>query len=661
MRRFVGLMAASALAAGLTTALTAPAAVATPAATPAPFATQQAAGALPPMGWNSWNKFGCNINEELIRETADAIVSSGLKDAGYQYVNIDDCWAEHDRNAEGKFEPNHERFPGGIKALADYVHGKGLKLGIYTSAGTMTCAQTMPGGLDHEDVDAQTFADWGVDYLKYDNCNNEGRPAIERYTKMGDAIKKTGRPMVYALCEWGENQPWLWGKSSGAQLWRTTGDISDNWPSMTGILDQQVGLEKYSGPGGWNDPDMLEVGNGGMTDAEYRSHFALWSLMNAPLLAGNDIRSMPEATKKILENKDIVALDQDFAGVQGHKVRDDGDTEVWAKPMSDGSAAVVLFNRGLTGTTMTSSAAELGLSGKDFRVRDLWTGADTESTGTLRATVPSHGSAVFRVWPTKAPSAAPATTLSLDAGQYFPAGKPFTAKLSLTNDGSTPVAAAQVKVTAPAGWRLDGRGDAFVPAVLPGKTWRQSVKFEPVNPSGDKVSLSANVSYFTAWGTRKLTADAGGPVVTPLPSGVTPMSKAPFVVSENGWGPVERGTSNGENQAGDGNPITINGQVYPDGLGAHAPSLVRVYLGGGCTSFSSVVGLDDEFATGSITFEVHGDGKTLASTDVLRHGAPAQTLNVPLKGVQVLDLVVTDGGDGNNTDHADWANAAVTC
>ncbi len=342
MLRLVGLAAAACAA---TTVLTVAAGRPAEAATAVPNAAAQQAGELPPMGWNSWNKFACKINEELVRETADAMVSSGLKDAGYQYVNIDDCWAEHDRNAEGKLEANHTTFPGGISALADYVHEKGLKLGIYTSAGTQTCQKTMPGGLDHEDVDAQTFAGWGVDYLKYDNCNNQGRPALERYTKMGDAIKKTGRPILYALCEWGENQPWLWGKGAGAQVWRTTGDISDNWARTMSILDKQVGLEAYSGPGGWNDPDMLEVGNGKMSDAEYRSHFSLWALMNAPLLAGNDLRSMSEATKKILENKDIITLDQDWAGKQGHKVRDDGDTEVWAKPMSDGSAAVVLFNR----------------------------------------------------------------------------------------------------------------------------------------------------------------------------------------------------------------------------------------------------------------------------------------------------------------------------
>ncbi|GAA3573007.1 hypothetical protein GCM10022222_66580 [Amycolatopsis ultiminotia] len=422
MRRLGGLTAVVALAAGVGTGLTGSAgAVGTAGpdaggSTEAPVAVAQSTAQTPPMGWNSWNKFGCDIDENLIRETADALVSSGLEDAGYQYVNIDDCWAEQNRNAEGRFEPNHERFPHGIKALADYVHGKGLKLGIYTSAGTMTCANTMPGALDHEDVDAQTFADWGVDYLKYDNCNNQDRPAVERYRKMGDAIKKTGRPMVYALCEWGENQPWLWGRDAGAQLWRTTGDISDNWASMTEILDRQVGLEKYAGPDGWNDPDMLEVGNGGMSDTEYRAHFSLWALLNAPLLAGNDLRSMPPETTAILENKDIVALDQDWAGVQGHRVRDDGDTEVWTKPMSDGSAAAVLFNRGNSAATITATAAELGLSSSGYRVRDLWSGAETETTGTLEANVPSHGAAVFRVWPATAPVAAAPASSSYPAG-----------------------------------------------------------------------------------------------------------------------------------------------------------------------------------------------------------------------------------------------------
>ena len=292
-------------------------------ARPRPAAPADGLAPTPPMGWNSWNKFGCRIDENLIRETADAMVSSGMKDAGYKYVNIDDCWEATARDANGRLTTDTARFPHGMKALADYVHSKGLKIGIYSSAGTGTC-QRRPASLDHEVVDAQTFAEWGIDYLKYDNCNNQNRPAVERYKAMGDALKATGRPIVFSLCEWGQNTSWEWGKSVGGDLWRTTGDIRDQWASVVRLLDLQVGLEKYSGPNAWNDPDMLEVGNGRMTYDEYVAHFSLWALMNAPLIAGNDLRSMSDSTKMILENKEVIAVDQDWGGVQGRKVRDDG-------------------------------------------------------------------------------------------------------------------------------------------------------------------------------------------------------------------------------------------------------------------------------------------------------------------------------------------------
>src|SRR6266536_1466440 len=282
----------------------------------------------PPMGFNNWNTTGCKVDEQIIRDTADIFVDKGLKAAGYSYVNVDDCWAEADRDAEGRMQANKARFPSGIKALADYVHSKGLKFGIYTSAGTLTCAKTQPGALDHEDVDAQTFADWGVDYLKYDNCNNQGRPALERYTKMRDALRKTGRAIVYSLCEWGENKPWTWGADVG-HLWRTTGDIKDNWAKTVQILKANAALAPYAGPGHWNDPDMLEVGNGGMTTSEYKSHFALWALMAAPLIAGNDLRSMSPEIHDILTNKEVIAIDQDPLGRQGRRVWKDGDLEVW--------------------------------------------------------------------------------------------------------------------------------------------------------------------------------------------------------------------------------------------------------------------------------------------------------------------------------------------
>ena len=350
----------------------------------------------PPMGWNSWNRFHCDISEQLIRETADAMVASGMRDAGYTYVNIDDCWEAPARDAHGDLATDSARFPGGMKALADYVHSKGLKIGIYSSAGWGTC-QKRPASLDHEIADARKFAEWGIDYLKYDNCNNQKRPAIERYKAMGDALKATRRPVVYSLCEWGQNRSWEWGRSVGGHLWRTTGDIGDRWSSVLKILDQQVGLEQYSGPNGWNDPDMLEVGNGHMTDDEYIAHFSLWALLNAPLIAGNDLRSMSDATKRILTNKDVIAVDQDWGGMQGHKIRDDGELEVWTKPMSSGDVAVVLLNRDTTAAKLGVTMRELSLSSGRHRARDLWAHTDRVVADTLAATLPRHSAAMFIV------------------------------------------------------------------------------------------------------------------------------------------------------------------------------------------------------------------------------------------------------------------------
>ena len=362
---------------------------------PQPTRPAAALADKPPMGWNSWNRFGCKIDENLIRETADAMVSSGMKAAGYQYVNIDDCWMAKERDAQGNLQADPVRFSHGIKQLSDYVHAKGLKLGIYSSAGTKTC-EGLPASLDHEVADAKKFAEWGVDYLKYDNCNDEKRPDIARYTAMHDALKATGRPIVYSLCNWGHLKPWEWGKSVGGMLWRTTGDISDKWTSMLGILDKQVGLEKYSGPGGWNDPDMLEVGNGQMTFTEYIAHFSLWSLLNAPLIAGNDLRTMSDSTRAILTNKSVIAVNQDWGGQQGALVHTDGMTQVWAKPMKDGSKAVVLLNRGPTPTSISIQLADLGFTpSTKYVAMDLWAHTSQELDQVLQSGVPSHGAAMF--------------------------------------------------------------------------------------------------------------------------------------------------------------------------------------------------------------------------------------------------------------------------
>jgi alpha-galactosidase len=351
----------------------------------------------PPMGWNSWNKFACNVNEATIRATADAIVANGMKAAGYQYVVIDDCW-HGSRDANGFITEDRQRFPGGIKALADYVHGKGLKFGIYSDAGAKTCGGR-PGSQGHEYQDALQYARWGADYLKYDWCSTGTRNAEEAYALMSDALKASGRAIVLSMCEWGANKPWLWGAKIG-NLWRTTGDITDKWDGKHGysnglliIVDQNEPLWPFAGPGHWNDPDMLEVGNGGMTDEEYRSHFSLWAIMAAPLIAGNDVANMSAVTREILLNRDVIAVDQDGAGVQGHRVWKDGDREIWSKPLADGGRAVLLFNRGPAPAAIAASWAMLGYPpALKLHARDLWAHRDLGATaGRYGATVPAHG------------------------------------------------------------------------------------------------------------------------------------------------------------------------------------------------------------------------------------------------------------------------------
>ncbi|KAL9224371.1 hypothetical protein vseg_000408 [Gypsophila vaccaria] len=330
-------------------------------------------GRTPQMGWNSWNHYGCNINEQLIRETADALISSGLAKLGYNYVNLDDCWAELERDYEGKFVPKSSKFPSGIKALADYVHSKGLKLGIYSDAGLQTCSQTMPGSLGHEEVDAKTFASWGVDYLKYDNCFNNGISPKDRYPKMSTALQKYGKEIFFSLCEWGQDDPATWAKGIG-NSWRTTGDIQDKWDSMTTIADENDKWASYAGPGGWNDPDMLEVGNGGMTTEEYRSHFSLWSLMKAPLLIGCDLSAMDRVTLELLGNKEVISVNQDALGVQGKKVKKMGDLEVWAGPLTKNRTAVILWNRSSVTSNITAYWADIGLNpNTEVNARELWT------------------------------------------------------------------------------------------------------------------------------------------------------------------------------------------------------------------------------------------------------------------------------------------------
>ncbi|MFI7211436.1 glycoside hydrolase family 27 protein [Micromonospora maritima] len=383
---------------------------------PAASALDNGVARTPPMGWNSWNSFGCNINETLIRQTADAIVASGMRDAGYQYVVVDDCWFNPNRDFAGNLQGDPGRFPSGMKALGDYLHGKGLKFGLYQVPVDKTCAQYFggypgaTGSQGHEAQDARQFAAWGVDFLKYDWCSPNGTidQQVATFAKMRDALAATGRPIVYSInpnsihAKTGPLRNW----GDVANMWRTTEDITNAWDTgqtngypmgIQNIIDVTVPLAGYARPGGFNDPDMMEVGRGGMTDTETRSHFAMWAVLAAPLIAGNDVRNMNAATQGVLTNRALVAINQDSLGLQATQVSFDGTRRVLAKRLADGDVAVALFNQGGASTTISTTAAAVGKTGTSFTLLDAWTNATSTTTGAISATVPAHGTVVYRV------------------------------------------------------------------------------------------------------------------------------------------------------------------------------------------------------------------------------------------------------------------------
>ena len=367
----------------------------------------QIAAATPPMGWNSWNHFAGKVTDADVRAAADALVSSGMRDAGYVYVNIDDTW-QGERDANGVIQAN-SRFPD-MKALAGYVHSRGLKIGIYSSPGPKTCAG-YEGSYQHEEQDAKSYAAWGIDYLKYDLCGfrdimdkeagSDKKKAFEMqkaaYKKMHDALVAAGRPIVYSLCQYGWNNVWEWGTEVGGNLWRTTGDINDHYDRMETIGFEQAGLSKFAAPGHWNDPDMLEIGNGGMNEDEYRTHMTLWVILAAPLLAGNDLSKMSSSTLALLTNKEVIAVDQDPLGKQGDRVWAEGPSEIWAKPLSGEAKAVALFNRADSPIPITLNLRQIGFNAS-AKLSDLWKGTEVQAPGgKYTVTIPGHGAVLLKV------------------------------------------------------------------------------------------------------------------------------------------------------------------------------------------------------------------------------------------------------------------------
>jgi len=366
----------------------------------------------PPMGWNSWNKFACDISEKTIKEIADSMVSSGMRDAGYIYLVIDDCW-QVDRDSAGNIVADPKRFPSGMKSLGDYIHSKGLKFGIYSDAGTATC-QGRPGSRGYEFQDARTYASWGVDYLKYDWCNHGKQNSESSYTTMRDALYKAGRPVVFSICEWGTTKPWEWGKNVG-HLWRSTEDIincfdcKNYWGGLgvMQIIDLFTEIGDYSGPGHWNDADMLEVGNGVLTPFEERLHFSMWAMFSSPLMAGNDIRQMPKQTAGILTNREVIAIDQDKLGISAIRWMKYGDLEIWFKPLDRGDYAFCFINRGGQPVSFdqdlkTTIKKKYVIDGS-YALRDLWKHEDCGSTkDNVKGTLAAHEVLLLRLTKTSA-------------------------------------------------------------------------------------------------------------------------------------------------------------------------------------------------------------------------------------------------------------------
>ena len=646
MRRFSVLLCALFL-----TATAVPAAADTP---PEPVP-----GDRPPLGitWATGDPYCVyQFSEDVVKAAADQLVTSGLRDAGYEYVMLGDCWQAAQRDAEGKLTARTS-FPSGIPALVDYVHSRGLKIGFTSGTGAKTCSGQAAGSLDHESLDAQTFAGWGADYLRYDTCYSVNGDAPARVKKMADAIKLTGRPITLEVDDYDRDQsPWRWARAAGAQVWRTYKNATFNFGYSTGSLDKQYGLDGYPGPGGWNNPGSFTFSY--LDPAERQAKLGLWAVLNAPLVTDMALAADVTLPAAELGNPDIIAVDQDWAGVGGHKVRDTGWTEVWTKPMSDGSAVLVLFNRGELAAPITTSVADAGLpAASGYRVRDLWTGDETETTGALGGTVGRHAATVLRVWPATV-TAAPRTSLTVELPDSVPPSQPVTATVRFTNAGSTPVTGAHLQLTAPAQWQFDSPAESDTATVAPGATWETAVTLHPSATATQAFKMPVTVSYSTAQGTRTATASAEAPLMlAPNPPSTNGLlNTQPWISSENGLGPVERDSTD------NGHPLTINGKTDAHGgLGAHAPSVVRYYLGGKCKQFTATVGVDDRGPGGTLGFRVLGDGVELEATGDLRHGDAAQHLVVPVTGVQVLALAVDDAGDGSAGDWGDWLSPYLSC
>ncbi|WP_431964786.1 NPCBM/NEW2 domain-containing protein [Actinacidiphila sp. bgisy160] len=668
-----------------------------PAAAPAAVTTPASGQVLSPtpyMGWNTYYALGGDPTDAEIRSTADFLVSSGLRDAGYKYVWIDGNWAAPTpRSSAGDLVPNPDQFPNGLKPLVDYIHAKGLKAGIYTDAGPYIPGKCGLGSHGYYQRDADQFAAWEFDAVKADYLCGIAADLDPKtvYTEFAQALRNNAaqRPMIFNLCnpvtspDWGnypeeQQSTYSWSYAPAiAQSWRTYTDVGFvgeiKYKDVLRNYDANARHPEAAGPGHFNDPDYLgpELG---MTDEEFRTQMTLWSAAAAPLMIGSDIRKLSKTSLGILSDPDVIAINQDPAGVQAVRVGPAGTTETWVKRLAGGDRAVVLLNRGDSPATLTTKASSAGLSGDRFTLKNAWTDQVTESAGTISAAVPAHGAALIRVGrATGKPGvphvvaglpqitqvgddAVPAGTAPLVAG-----GDQARVEVDVRNDGAQPVFTPRVEVKVPAGWTARPLGKA--PKLLGSN---RSVTFAftvtlPDTAAPGSTTLTATTSYEVTGKKRLQQETATAVVVAPAaPHGDVALSHHQWISATSGWMSPTVDLS-----VGGWSPISMLGQVYPTGIGVASPSTIRYYLGDQCSRLTATVGIDDAVRNvgpegGTSTFQVIGDGKVLFDSGVLTRD-DIRPADVDLTGVRVLDLVVGDAGDGGYNDRANWSGLNATC
>lgn len=652
----------------------------------------------PYQGWNTYYGLGGDFAADEVLDVADFLVSSGLADAGYDIVWLDGGWqADVPRGDDGILAVDRERFPEGMDGLADAIHERGLRAGIYTDAGPYTPGSCGLGSHGYYQTDADTFAAWGYDAVKVDFlCGITADLDPETaFTEFAEALRNnsSGRPMIFNLCnpvtspDWGDYPE----EQQSTHSWSYAPEIAESWRTYTDA--GFVGMMKYSdvlrnydanarhpeaaGPGHWNDPDYLgpELG---MSDEEFRTQMTLWSVAAAPLVIASDPRSLSEASMAALLDRDVLAINQDTLGKQATLVGEAGTTEAWAKPLADGSVAIALLNRGSAPAEVSTTADALGLDGSRFTVLDAWNDTVTETKGTFSAAVPGHGTALLRVEPAQGIPATPRLIVgapqvtAIDGTEISPTGEllvaggsTLEATVALRNEGTTPVIRPELAFSVPEGWSaaLNDHGPLLV---APGHEAEATFTITvPDGVSAERYEATASATFRpVTQGPDSTTVTSAPLLVTVAPAPpvgpATALSHHPWVEGTSGW--MEPTI---DESVGGGNPIAVAGTVYETGIGVASPSDIRYYLGGACTMLTGAAGIDDVVDNvgpegGTATFHLIGDGVTLWESDVVSRGTTA-TFEVDLTGVRELVLHVGDGGDGGYNDRADWAAPTIAC